>query len=232
MKMKTAVALAFAAIFSGAASAQIPVTVTTQVTDSPMELMHRVQEVAQWAQEIQEMQQQYTELQRHWDKMDEMQKLVTGARYLGITNTPGINGKIPTDMGSIYSGSYGTTQSIVDAERINGTTEATQAALNERYLKTAAAEKAAALNTYQGAQERLSNINALIAKIDSAQDPKTIQDLQARIAAEQALVQNETTKLQMISQLSSAEQKLVDDQRRQMNRDILNPDNDAMPEIK
>jgi len=43
------------------------------------------------------------------------------------------------------------------------------------------------------------------------------------------LVQNETTKLQMISQLAAAEQKLVDDQRRQMNRDILNPDNTGMP---
>ena len=225
-------AFALAAIIASSANAQIPVTVTTQITDSPMELMHRVQEVAQWGQEIMEMQQQYSELQRHWDKMDEMQKLVTGARYLGVTNTPGVNGKIPTDIYGIYSGSYGSTQSIIDAERIDGTTTVTQDALNERYLKTAASEKAAALNTYQGAQERLSNINTLIAKIDTAQDPKAIQDLQARIAAEQALVQNETTKLQMVSQLASAEQKLIEEQRKQMNRDILNPANTGMPEIK
>lgn len=225
MKMKAIVVLAFAAIFSCAASAQIPVTVTTQVEDSPMEVMHRAKELAQWAKEIEEM-------KRHWDKMDQMEKLVTGARYLGIPNIAGVSGQIPEDIEDIYSGSYSFTQSIMSAERISGTSAATQDALNERYLKTAAAEKAVALNTYQGAQERLNNINDLIAKIDTAKDPKEIQDLQARIAAEQALVQNETTKLQMVSQLAAAEQKLVDDQRRQMNRDILNPDNTGMPEIK
>jgi type IV secretion system protein VirB5 len=228
MKMK-ATALAFAAVFSCAANAQIPVT---DIALNSQTMMNQVQTMAQWAQQLMEMQQQYTELQRHWEKMDEMEKLVTGARYLGVPNSSGVGGQIPGTIQDIYSGSYGSTQGIMNAERINGTTATTQDALNERYLKTAAAEKAAALNTYQGAQERLGNINTLIAKIDSAQDPKAIQDLQARIAAEQALVQNETTKLQMVTQLAAAEQKLVDDQRRQMNRDILNPDNTGMPEIK
>ncbi|NCT81366.1 P-type DNA transfer protein VirB5 [Pseudomonas stutzeri] len=228
MKMKIT-AIAFVAMFSCAANAQIPVTDGASIAQN---MANQIQTMAQWAQQIAEMQQQYSELQRHWDKMDQMEKLVTGARYLGVPNTPGISGQIPGTIDGIYSGSYGSTQSIMSAERIGGTSAATQDALNERYLKTAAAEKAAALNTYQGAQERLNNINTLIAKIDTAQDPKAIQDLQARIAAEQALVQNETTKLQMVSQLAAAEQKLVDDQRRQMNRDILNPDNTGMPEIK
>ncbi len=228
MKIKVT-ALAFAAVFSCGVNAQIPVT---DVALNSQTMMNQVQTMAQWAQQLMEMQQQYTELQRHWEKMDQMEKLVTGARYLGVTNTAGVSGQIPGTIDGIYSGSYGSTQSIMNAERIAGTSGSTQEALNERYLKTAAAEKAAALNTYQGAQERLNNINTLVAKIDTAQDPKAIQDLQARISAEQALVQNETTKLQMISQLAAAEQKLVDDQRRQMNRDILNPDNTGMPEIK
>lgn len=228
MKVKATV-LAFAAAFSCGANAQIPVTDGASIAQN---MANQIQTMAQWAQQLMEMQQQYTELQRHWEKMDEMEKLVTGARYLGVPNAAGVSGQIPGTIDGIYSGSYGTTQQIMNAERITGTSASTQNALNERYLKTAAAEKAAALSTYQGAQERLSNINTLIAKIDTAQDPKAIQDLQARIAAEQALVQNETTKLQMISQLAEAEKKLVDDQRRQMNRDILNPDNTGMPEIK
>lgn len=228
MKMKIT-AIAFVAMFSCAANAQIPVTDGASIAQ---DMANQIQTMAQWAQQISEMQQQYSELQRHWDKMDEMQKLVTGARYLGVANTPGVNGQIPGSIDAIYSGNYGSTQTIMDLERISGTNDATQNALNERYLKTAASEKAVALRTYQGAQERLNNINSLISKISSTQDPKEIQDLQARISAEQALVQNETTKLQMISQLSQSEQKLIDDQRRQMNRDILNSANTGMPEIK
>ena len=89
-----------------------------------------------------------------------------------------------------------------------------------------------ALKTYDGAQSRLDNINTLISKINTSTDPKAIQDLQARIGAEQALVSNESTKLQMVSQLSRSEEKLVDEKRKQMNRDILNPANTDMPEIK
>lgn len=224
-----ALGLSVALVFSFSANAQIPVT---DAALNSQTLFNQAQTMAQWVKQITEMQQQYAELQRHWQKMDDMEKLVTGARYLGVNNAQGINGQIPGDIAGIYSGRYGETQVIMDAARITETSEATQDALNERYLMTAAAEKAAALNTYQGAQERLSNINDLIAKIDTAQDPKAIQDLQARIAAEQALVQNETTKLQLVTQLSTAEQRLIDDQVRQMNRDILNPANSGMPEIK
>lgn len=227
-KQLSAFALLFA--ISSLANAQVGIPVVDTAMNAQTGL-HNIATVAQWAKEIAEMQQQYTELQRHWDKMDTMESLVKGSRYLGVTNTPGINGEIP-DLNAIYNGDYGSTQSIMNAERVSKTNSTTQDALRERHFQSAASEKALALKTFDGAQARLSNINTLISKISTAQDPKAIQDLQARIASEQALIQNETTKLQMISQLSRSEEKLADEKRKQMNRDILNPSNTGMPEIK
>lgn len=88
------------------------------------------------------------------------------------------------------------------------------------------------MNTYKGAIDRLENINELIAAIGNAEDPKAIQDLQARIASEQATIQNEQTKLQMLSQLSSAEEKMIREKKRQMNDLILDPNNSRMPSIR
>jgi type IV secretion system protein VirB5 len=215
--------------FSSLAHSQILVTDTIQNAQTAN---HNVATVAQWGKEIAEMKQQYDMLKSQYDKMTVMEGLVSGTRNLGVTNTPGINGEIPADVNTIYSGSYGDTQSIMNSERVKGTNAQTQQQLNNRYFQASAAEKALALKTYEGAQARLDNINSLVSKINVSQDPKTIQDLQARIQAEQATVQNESTKLQMVSQLSKSEEKIVDEKRKQMNRDILNPSNTNMPGIK
>ena len=227
MKTKLALGLLFAGI-SSVATAQIP---TTDVMLNGQTAQHNVAMVAQWAKEIAEMKQQYQMLTDQYKKMDIMEGLVSGSRYLGVNNTPGINGQIP-EPGSIYTGSYGETRSIMNTERVSTTNRASQDELRERNFQSAASEKALALKTYEGAESRLDNINTLISKISTTTDPKAIQDLQARIGAEQALVSNESTKLQMVSQLSRSEEKLVDEKRKQMNRDILNPANTDMPEIK
>lgn len=226
MKTKLAICALIASI-STVANAQIP---TTDVLLNGQTTQHNIATVVQWGKEIAEMKQQYQMLTDQYQKMDIMEGLVSGSRNLGVNNTPGINGEIP-EPGSIYSGTYGDTKSIMKTERVTATNSTSQGELRERYFQSAAAEKALTLKTFDGAQSRLDNIQTLISKINTSQDPKTIQDLQARIGAEQALVQNESTKLQMVSQLSKSEEKLVDEKRKQMNRDILNPANTDMPEI-
>lgn len=215
--------------FVSVAQAQIP---TTDAILNGQVSVHNAAMVVQWGKEIAEMKEQFTELQRHWDKMDKMESLVSGSRNLGISNAPGINGELPSQISSVYSGSYGDTQSIMQAERVTQTNASAQAALQERQFQSAATEKALALRTFEGAQNRLNNINSLINKIAASNDPKAIQDLNARIGAEQAILQNETQKLQTVSQLAKAEDKLIDERRKQMNRSILSSSNTSMPGIK
>jgi len=49
-------------------------------------------------------------------------------------------------------------------------------------------------------------LQQLIDRIASAQDPKAIQDLQARIQAEQNMLTNEQTKLQALYQIAKADE--------------------------
>jgi type IV secretion system protein VirB5 len=54
--------------------------------------------------------------------------------------------------------------------------------------------------------QRFASIQSLISAISGARDQKAILDLQARIAAEQGMLQNEQTKLNTLYQLAQAEQ--------------------------
>lgn len=54
------------------------------------------------------------------------------------------------------------------------------------------------------ATERFSELAKLVAKVNDCPDPKDIQDLQARIQAEQVLLQNERIKLSMIQAQTEA----------------------------
>src|SRR5690606_18064378 len=68
-----------------------------------------------------------------------------------------------------------------------------------------AQDKAFALDAYDAAKTRLGQIDRLMAQINKTQDPKSIAELQGRIAAEQAMIQNEQTKLQMYQMVAAAE---------------------------
>ena len=69
-------------------------------------------------------------------------------------------------------------------------------------------------------------------QINGTSDPKAIDELQARIGAEQAAINNEATKLQMIAMLQQAEQRLIDEQRTQLNRRILSSSNTGFPSLR
>ena len=54
-------------------------------------------------------------------------------------------------------------------------------------------------------------------KINQTQDPKAIAELQARIGAEQANIQNEQTKLQMYAMVAAAEDRVQTQRQAEIN---------------
>jgi type IV secretion system protein VirB5 len=83
--------------------------------------------------------------------------------------------------------------------------------VDERALVTGDRQRtalAAALSreALAAASERFNTLQGLITAIGAAQDPKAILDLQARIGAEQVMVNNESIKLRMLAQSLSAAQ--------------------------
>jgi type IV secretion system protein VirB5 len=83
----------------------------------------------------------------------------------------------------------------------------------KRQLEVLAANKAIAMQAYDASLNRVNNINALMQQADATGDMKAAADLQNRMAAENALVQNEQIRLNLATQLQQAELKLAEEQR-------------------
>jgi len=77
------------------------------------------------------------------------------------------------------------------------------------------------LDAYDAAKGRLRQIDQLMGKINDTADPKAIAELQGRISAEQAMIQNEQTKLQMYQMVAQAEDRLQRQQQREINAQIV-----------
>lgn len=64
-------------------------------------------------------------------------------------------------------------------------------------------------------QTRLNQIDKLMAQINKTSDPKAIAEVQARIGAENAQIQNMATQMQIYDRIAASEEKIADQQYRQ-----------------
>lgn len=212
--------LAIIAGTSGA-HAQIPVTDLAG-------LAQQMQQVASWAKQI-------TAMKDQLDSQKQLYESMNGGRGVGqLLNNPALKSSLPADWQGVYSavqnGGYagltGSAKAIRDANKIyNCSGERTDAArsLCDRAAGKAAQDKAFSLAAYESAEKRLDNIQALMGQIDSATDSKTAADLQNRMQAENAMIQNEQTKLMMFKMMADAEDKLIAQQKREQDmKDMSN----------
>ncbi|WP_248345817.1 P-type DNA transfer protein VirB5 [Anaeromyxobacter paludicola] len=175
------------------------------------------------------------------DQLNQLQAAyaaVSGTRNLGeILYDPALREALPSDWAHVYDGAMaggyagisGSLRSIQAAERLPDSTTAAQAGIAARSRSAAATDKAVGLRAYDGARARLSQIEQLMRRINTTKDPKGIQELHARLAVEQAAVQNEATKLQLVAMLQRAEEKLVEQQKSDLAQRILGASNRGMP---
>lgn len=205
------------------AFAQIPVTVTTQASDSPMTMAEFTANTARWAQQVEQMTSQI-------DQMKQQYQSITGSRGMGsIMDNPTLRDYLPRDWQQVYDsvrdGSYaGLTGRGKQVYAANKTFDScsfinsrdVQRACEARAVKPSQ-NKAVALDAYDAAKSRLSQIDGLMSRINATQDPKAIAELQGRIAIEQAKIQNEQTKLQMFQMVAQAEDRLQQQRQRELN---------------
>ena len=203
-------------------------------------LTYQLEQIGHQKTQIDHMFNQINQLKEQVEQTKKQYESVTGTRNLGeIFNNSVLKNALPPEWQSIYNasknGNYGISGSISDIlneEKYIGSISDMQKSIQSRSQQNAATDKAIGLKAYESAQQRLVQIESLMKKINSTQDPKAIAELQARISIEQATIQNETTKLQMISQLQQAEKQLVEEQKKDMNYRILNSNNKSMPIIR
>ena len=186
--------------------------------------------VTQLVSQVQSMQQILTNAQRQLLQAQQALQSMTGTR--GMQNLlPGVvRNYLPSDWAQLagslesLSAGYPALGASVTALR------ATNAVLSPAQLATlsaadqqrvAAARNLAAIgqalsrSSVANAGRRFADLQALVGTIGSATDQKSILDLQARIGAEQGMLQNEQIKLQSLFQALQAEQFAVDQQQRE-----------------
>ena len=182
-----------------------------------------VQQVMYWQQQISAMQKQFDQLQASKEQLQQTYGAMTGSRGMDqlLSTSDAQRNYLPKNYDELmsltsgsssgYSGLSSQVQSIMNANRI--LTSSQMDALSPEMRQTVEqGRQASALlggmtrSAYQNTSQRFSALQQLIDAIGRTNDPKAIQELQARIQAEQNMLTNEQTKLQSLYQVAHSEE--------------------------
>jgi type IV secretion system protein VirB5 len=188
-------------------------------------LIQTVQQVVNDITEINNQVQQITQLQSQLNS-------INGVRNLGnIFNNPLLRNYVPADAfnyinainTSGYAGLGGTAKALRDAGMVyncldlaGGARTSCQAALAQPYQ-----QKGLLQDAMKSASGRLAQINALMDQINATTDQKSVQEIQARIGAENALLAHEMSQLQMLQGMADSEERIARSRERERQYQML-----------
>jgi type IV secretion system protein VirB5 len=194
------------------------------VVDAPA-IVQLIQEVQTMAQQLATAKQQLSQAQQALQAMTGdrgMEQLLSGTirNYLP-TNWPQVTGALHGSGGfSTLSGdvqSLVTANAVLSSQRLATLSPAgQQLVLGTRQWN--AMQQALTREALANASSRFVALQSLIAAISTATDQKGILDLQTRISAELGMLQNEQTKMQMLTQSTQAQQLTL---RQQAQEEVL-----------
>lgn len=200
-------ALLLIAGFSQVAHAQIPVTDVGAV-------VQLVTQVKTLAQQLQTIQNQLTQARQEYQSITGprgMQNLLSGmnrnylpttwAQLQGTLNgAMGTYGALSMNIQTLIAGN-----SVLTATNLSAMSPAERNAIQAQ-RQSAALRQAVSQQALATTSSRFSSLQQLISAIPAATDQKGILELQARIGAEQGMLQNEQTKLQMVLEAAQADE--------------------------
>lgn len=219
LKLSSTVA---AALSFGSAQAQgIPVIDAANLAQTIQQVIHEITQIQNQIQQITQLQQQLAS--------------INGVRSLGnVFNDPQLRNYVPaqafTAVNAVdragYSGLIDTAKALRDAGMVYNCLEMAeparttcQAALAQPYQ-----HKGLLQNAMTAAAGRLSQVQALMNQINATADQKAIQELQARIGAENALLAHEATQLQMLQGMADSEERIARARERERQYQTLRRD--------
>lgn len=158
-----------------------------------------ITQLASWAAQYSQMITEYKQLVAEYNSLN-------GTRGMAsLVNNPSLRRYLPNEYKSILSSGYGDSAALraaLDAPIGNN-------ALYKLRRDQLAIDEAMSLEGYKQASRRFGDIQVLLDKINDSSNPdaKDMQDLQARIQAEQVMLQNESTKLAMLKNLQEIQKQ-------------------------
>ena len=203
-------ALLACGLFSGSADAQIP---TTDIANLLQNALAQLEQIASMKNQLDQAISQY--------------KAVTGSRGLGLINSDArLQNYLPADWMSSYAalknGTEGMTSQAQALRRANQVYNCEDRSGNDKslclgQLNRPYQDKALGLQAHGRALDEVKQITALMDQINQTQDAKGVAEIQARIGAEQATMQNEMNKLALFAKLSETEDRIAAAQRQELN---------------
>jgi type IV secretion system protein VirB5 len=167
--------------------------------------------IAQLMQEVKQMEQAVQTAQNQLNQAQQTYQSMTGGRGMEMLLSGTVRNYLPASWPQVSTALAAPIQATVNANAV--LTPQQWAALSpaEQQQMTAARGNAALLQVaaqqaYATTSNRFASVQQLIGAIPTATDQKGILDLQARISAEQGMLQNDQTKLQVLFQLVQAQE--------------------------
>jgi type IV secretion system protein VirB5 len=168
-----------------------------------------VASLAQLIQEVQQMEQALQTAQNQLSQAQQEYQSITGSRGMqsllsGINRNylPTTWSQLPTALAAPIAATV-SANAILTPGQVAALSPAEQQVLNGA-RGNAALLQVAAQEAYATTSSRFASIQQLISAIPTATDQKGILDLQARVQAEQGMLQNESTKVQVLYQAAQA----------------------------
>ena len=192
----------------GSANAQgIPVFDYASLIQAIQSVMQSVQQIENQIRQIEQLQSQV--------------QAISGYRNLGsILNNPALQNYIPADatriVGTIQSGGYaglgGSAKALRDAQMTYNCLDLDGAARTQCQSSLAMPyqHKAFMQDGMDASRARMAQIQALMGQIDATTDQKAVSEIQARIEAENAMIQQQQAQVAMARGLADAEHRIAE----------------------
>lgn len=219
IRTKLAAALLAAAGTTSSHASGIPVIDIANLVQTIQQVLNDITEITNQVQQIQQMQAQLSR--------------INGARNLGnVFNSTGLMNYVPAKAfeqldaidASGYAGLGTTAKKLRDATMVYNCLDLSgsartrcQAALAQPYQ-----HKGLLQDAMTRASGRLSQIQALMTQINATPDQKSVQEIQARIGAENALLAHELSQVQMLQGMAESEERIARSRDRERQYETLN----------
>ena len=210
--------LASTMVGGGARAQGIPVIDAANLVQSIQQVLNEVTSIENQVQQIRQLESQLSS--------------INGLRYLGqVFNNPLLHNYVPSEAYTVvnavdtggYSGLRGTAKALRDAsmiynclDRAGDARTSCQATLAQPYQ-----QKGLLQDAMTSAAGRLAQINSLMDQINATPDQKSVQEIQARISAENAMLAHEMTQIQMLQGMADSEERIARSQDRERQYQML-----------
>lgn len=167
--------------------------------------------IAQLIQEVQQMQQALQTAQNQLNQAQQEYQSITGLRGMQNLLSNISRNYLPTNWSQLPSALSSPLQRQINTNAVLTPAQVSALSPAEQQLLNAARSNAALLQVasqqaYSTTSSRFASVQQLINAIPTATDQKGILDLQARIQAEQGMLQTDSTKLNLLYQAAQAQE--------------------------